>query len=83
MVVTSKNYVRNAQHFTYGTCPLCARTGERLVTDYCHACGWIGDGAAQTGRCSADPGRMPPVSVAGAGRFDKARIAGSVREQAA
>jgi hypothetical protein len=36
-----QQYKRNAHHFSYGTCPVCLQDGERLITDHCHAHGWI------------------------------------------
>lgn len=36
-----QRYIRNAHHFGYGTCPLCLEPGKRLITDHCHAHGWI------------------------------------------
>lgn len=34
-------YKRNAHHFAHGRCPVCRRDGERLITDHCHAHGWV------------------------------------------
>jgi hypothetical protein len=39
--IEPQKYERNAHHFGYGTCPVCQRDGERLITDHCHAHGWI------------------------------------------